>query len=1230
MAEEFPPTPDQQKVIDLCDRTVLLSAAAGSGKTKTLTNRLIKMITREKDPLDVTRMLVTTFTRAAAEELRTRISNALKEAVAERPDDERLKKQLLLLPTARIRTINAFCNDLVKGHTDELGISPFYRIADEAELDLIAYTILDDVIEDAYNGTYAPEGLDIVTLVELAESAKENGTLANKLYNLYKYHLHDLKGGVARLHADALTLAEEADLPFFETRAGRALAAHYKDLALHAHDLLCMAFEELKAPRTENVIFKTLSVRYFYLLSTAKRVAEACDESYEALLALTSAYHYPECDDCPRGYKYAEEETRYKALLEHTNKFFVSFFKSLTWTQKDLSYAFMASSRVTESLYLIFREFEERFTAEKKRRAICDHSDTVAYAYRLLLDENDCPTPLALELRDSFDAICVDEYQDVNDIQHKIFKTISTERNLFMVGDIKQSIYAFRGAVPKIFADLRKSFPSPEEDKENAVLYLSQNFRSEKPVIDFDNDVFNFLFGIIRDAIGYVEESDKLIHVKKSDELKTKKPEGTTPLPVFYLMEKESKKGKSCDIDPDADASARKEEDLIAEKVVELLTSGRLKDGRRITPKDIAILIREHSEPLIAALQARGIPIKRVDKTDYFSRPEILLALCLTHSVNNPHRDIYLGGLLRSPLYGFRLEDLTTIRAEHRNGSLYDALVAHGESHPEDAQTQRVLFDLGRFRAMAENLPSHRVIRAMFREVGIYAATDADGRANLRSFYELARAFEASSFRGLYRFLDHINEVMAHGSKGMPDRDKGSEEAVTVTTIHGSKGLEYPVCILAYMGKELKKKEKSFFAFTEELGVVSRVLNEDGSALLSTPILDAHDIVKKKGEIEEEVRVLYVALTRPKERLYMFGFPSGNTLTSTLLESAKRLRLAPSATALHIYSNYALWVLAAFEEGKRSFHLVKVPPPYVLEPEETPVVSENGADGKAPAAEKKRFRARFSFSLLEEMQKKRFMRAYSKRFSFRYPHEKESLLPAKLSVSALYPGVLDELSLRSPFDPTFEEMKEMAEEKEFTPSIPAFLSDVEEKSAALAGTATHLFLQFCKFERILTAYGSHSEVIEKELETLYKGKFMTLEDIGRVRVSELEQFLDSDLAAYLREAKDIKKEFRFHAMLPAKNFSLSKDDDYDGFDVFVQGVIDLLVIRPDGSLLLVDYKTDRLPKGADEKKARDFLFERHGSQLSIYASAVEKIFGKAPSIAIYSLPLGKLVYREET
>ena len=453
--------------------------------------------------------------------------------------------------------------------------------------------------------------------------------------------------------------------------------------------------------------------------------------------------------------------------------------------------------------------------------------------------------------------------------------------------------------------------------------------------------------------------------------------------------------------------------------------------------------------------------------------------------------------------------------------------------------------------------------------------------------------------------------------------DTGEEEAVTLTTIHRSKGLEFPICILAYTGKELKKPERSPFSFSKELGLVTAIPTKEGYALLKHPLLSAHSIARKRSELEEAIRVLYVALTRPKEQLYLFS-SSGKTLTETLLYKVRCLCLAPSVSALYDASSYAAWILAALAEQPSLFRLSSLDPPYALE-DDLDLSRKDEAETLSPAP-KKDERTAEKIALFRE------------RFSFRYPHEAETRLPAKLSVSRLYPGVLDEITARSPFEVPTDTLPSLdretpgeAEEDDFTPTVPAFLSGKKKPGAAEAGTATHLFLQFCDFDRILTTKGCQTEIVKEELRRLCDRGFLTEGDASLVRIDELARFLGSDLRDEILAAQSVYREFRFHAMLPAEAFSAQKDGTYAGLSVFAQGVIDLLLARADGSLLLVDYKTDRLLGAAqDDEAARTLLFDRHGTQLSVYATAVERIFGKAPRVAIYSLPKGKLFFAPDT
>ena len=443
---------------------------------------------------------------------------------------------------------------------------------------------------------------------------------------------------------------------------------------------------------------------------------------------------------------------------------------------------------------------------------------------------------------------------------------------------------------------------------------------------------------------------------------------------------------------------------------------------------------------------------------------------------------------------------------------------------------------------------------------------------------------------------------------------------MVLSTIHASKGLEYPVCILVGTGSALNKTDKTPFHYSDELGLITAIPAMDGQVLLKTPLTAAHAAVKKKSEMAEAIRVLYVALTRPKEQLFVFC-SAGTSGTDAQIKEAEYLRLSPTLAGLYAYDSYATWMLAALAERPSLFHYRELPPPYriaedeaavgaIPQKEDTPQKAEEVPDEENTAALRERL---------------------SERFAFRYPYKEATRLPAKLTVSALYPGVLDEIASRSPMEAPLPLATDEAEDvvDGFVPTVPAFLSDKEEHAAALAGTATHLFLQFCDFG-ILTTDGCQNEVIKKELARLVDKGFLREADTRRVRVDELALFLRSSLCRELKSARKTYREFRFHAMLPAHAFSLLSPDALKDEVVFAQGVIDLLLVREDGSLLLVDYKTDRLSHAmqSDPDAAAEFLFARHGEQLSVYAAAVEKMLGQAVTVAIYSLPAGRLLFRK--
>lgn len=1209
MAREY--TPEQLAAITTTDRTLLLSAAAGSGKTATLTERLIRMITHPEHPLDVSRMLIVTFTRAAAGELRDRISAALSAAIEQDPANKWLAKQALLLPSAKIRTIDAFCHDLVRGHTDALGISPFYRIPDGAEATLLAMEIMDDLIEDVYRGDYRHPDLDVFLLAESLVSVKMEKKLGEKLLRFYTDHVAGYIDGVGLLHEAAADLDMGAARPFFDTAIGDAYKQITAEELTERARILRALGDGAKETETEEEA-AALRDSNHGLADYFDGVKEAMKEGYPAFLAALSA-------SAPSAKGTADEKLtpeglRCKAFRSECVSYRRDLLAALKgWDEEGLHRLFRETHRVALSLALLLSEFDRRYAAAKREKGLCEYSDLSRFAYRLLLDEEGNKTPLAHQLTASFDVVSIDEYQDVNEIQHKIFEAISTPRNRFMVGDIKQSIYGFRGAEPSIFASLRADFPPLSENSDRAVLYLTRNFRSADRILSLANGVFDFLFGTVGESIGYTE----------ADRLNPPPPrEGETrpevPVPTLFLLP-----GKS-DEDEGVDEMA-----FVAAQVRRLLAEGRLANGAPIKPSDIAVLTRSNTNKHLAlsALCAAGIPTFYEEEEDFFSHSDVLLALCLLNAVNNPRRDIYLAGLLRSPLYRFTMEDLVRIK-QKTDPSLYDALVRYTREN-DFPKGNAFLSELSDFRLLAQSERADRLMRHLFDKTAIWAVLDEDGRDRLHRLYDLARKRETLSFHGLYSFIAYVNELM-EAKKGLGAKTgKGNEEeGVYVDTVHGSKGLEFPVCFLAGCGGQLlhDPPERVPINYMPGVAFASPVSSHDGMGMIGSLLYRVMGTYRKKRELEEEVRILYVALTRPKEQLYITAsMPKGKD-TEAFLEGVRLLRRFPSAYLLFAKRIYAAWIAAAVGHDPSLLtvkDLSRDPTLAVTETSPSRPAAPNTPEDTSTKTEAWETAVAAAYATFKE------------RFSFVYPHAAEAALPGKLSVSRLYPGYLDENEGEGPLLSEEERMTLLnkADSPVFTPTAPFYLSGIEEGAAAKAGTATHLFLQFCDFSKILQTNGLHIDNVQAELARLEKQDFLTASDAARVRLDELAAFAASDLAEELSRAKEVHREFRFNTHLPAALFATEAEskEKYEALTIFVQGVIDLLIERQDGSLLLVDYKTDRLPAalGKDEKKIRDFLFARHGTQLTYYAEATRRIFGKAPAVAIYSLPAAKLFFPEK-
>ena len=1192
-------TPAQLSAITSKNKTLLLSAAAGSGKTTTLTERIIRSLIEDK--ADISKMLIVTFTRASANDLRAKIFKEISRALATDPTNTHLTDQLVKLGSARISTIDAFYLFAVKQNFSALGLSSSFRIADNSETTLIAESVMKDVVEHLYD-----TDADFPSLCECFEKIRDaEDVMEGVLLDLYKECLYT-PAGVDHLHKCAAMTYEDIHKQFFDTEYGRVLKSFTIDML---NDYLQYYELALKYMGEDEYMMKSYyekfdADRLMIIRALNSLTGKSGDGTYSEICDIFANHSFAKL-----GTIKAVNATKNTVFCKNLRNSFKDSFKSLRsefyeYSPDDLSKFFERTSKNLEILYKALCDFETRYMEEKKRKNILELSDVKRFALKLFCDENGNPTEVAKSYSEQFSDIYIDEYQDVDPVQDAIFSAISTPYNRFMVGDIKQSIYSFRGAEPALFASYRAKFPShgtPAADSADCeTIFMSENFRCAQPVINFTNLVCSDIFSACGDSIGYTKEDDLIF--------KKKPPKDGSPSPkvtVAYFAkapvsdsEEELEEGELAIKASEAEAA------YIAGQIRSLLESGKNADGEPYKPGDIAVLFRNKSSAahISEALTALNIRSSATDSTEYFENPDVLMVLCILNAIDNPQRDIHLAGTLRSPIYGFTLDDILRINSFGcSSDSLYDKLcIAAEEDSPLGIRCKEFNDVLCRLRDMSASLPIDKFLKKLFSSDAFIASglvcekSDSGDGGNLQRLYEYARTFESGSFKGLYNFIEFINSIIDSGTSLETTGQDVSPDCVTLTTIHKSKGLEFPVCFVCNAASRFKTTNKdSSLSFEQSIGVAMDLADETGFARYASPLKKILDLYAKLRYTEEEMRVLYVAMTRAKEKLYITGNYPQRLITNVmpLAEFDARFNCRYNIISA---SSYMDWVLTATCLGRNSddFEVLGFTPEEITSCE----AMTTSADAE--------HNIEMNTELYQQLKEK---------FAFKYPYRELGRIPSKLSVSRLSPTFLDE----------DDETVDMFETDKRTVIPDFFLPSPSESNAAMRGTATHLFLQFCDFEF------AKKNGISRMIDRLTEQRFIPQETAELLYTEDLEKFLTSELMEQILGSKRVIREQRFNILFPTSIFTEDEElkQKVEGLKTAVQGVIDLILIDGDGNICLYDYKTDRLTREemTDDTLAAARMSKVHGLQLSYYVSAVEYLFGKAPDrIAIYSTCSAKL------
>lgn len=1262
-------TKEQRQVIESRDRNLLVSAAAGSGKTAVLVERIIRMITDGERPGDIERLLVMTFTKAAASEMRERIHDAIEKKLKEDPGNEHLQQQAIMVQYAQITTIDSFCLHILREHFDCLDIDPAFRVGDEGEMLLLRGDVMEELLEDWY-GRHAPA---FENFVETYSSGKADGGIDDYIYQVYSFSqsnpwpkewIDECRRELSDTSVEAL---DRTGWMQFLLEDVRRQASEWAE-QLQEAARLCS--EEDGPGAYLPMILSDLS--------NAEKLREV--SGYDSFVQAASGFEFPKLAavrgkhspvNSDKKEKVSECRKRIKKAVEKMKGQFL--FASEEEILADLA----GSSEAVLMLLTLAEDFAGRFEAKKRERNLVDFNDLEHLALQVLYQEEKeggehRPSEAADLLAGQFDEILVDEYQDSNLVQEALIRAVSRERfgtpNVFMVGDVKQSIYKFRLARPELFLEKYHSYT--KEDSLYQKIELHQNFRSRRQVLESTNDVFYRIMTENLGSISYTEETAlhpgasfeplpqergrKEAEFSESDAGQTAGEAGENgplqeqrdPFSTEILLIN-TKDSVLEELDDDISDYTRQELEarMIGKRIRELTDPERgcpvwdkeLGCYRKAEYRDIVILLRSVSgwaESFVETLAHQGIPAFAESKTGYFTTIEVETMLNFLAVLDNPMQDIPLTAVLKAPFFGLTDRELAEIAARFKHSAnrgqdrgMYGAICLYlgesdqaGETMQSSAEEERepeILEKLASFFRVTEQLrreavylPIHELIYRIFDVTGYYDYVSAmpageTRRANLDMLVEKAAAYEATSYRGVFHFIKYIEKLKKYNTDfGEASTAAEGGNTVRIMSIHKSKGLEFPIVFVAAMGKQFNRQDtRGKILIDSRFGIGTDYLNAE--TRLKAPTLKKN-VLKRRMDLEnmgEELRVLYVAMTRAKEKLILTA--SDRNLEAKLEKWKELLDTGERGlafTLLSLAGSYLDWVLMAMEGGVCRIWMREVMAKELLSEEIGEQVRRKVTKDMLlwPDREEEGEESPASqiFGMLGDEE---YRKRLEESFSFQYPWEDELRLNTKMSVS----------------DIKKEGDEELFEESAFLPTIPSFLSGEEkEVQGARRGTAYHRAMELLSFHEI-----RKKSDIKEQLDRFVEEGKMTADSRELVRESVIWPFFSSDLgkrmAAAQREGR-LKKESQFVIGIPARQMGDFNSDEL----VLVQGIIDAF-FEEDGELVLVDYKTDYVEK-------EETLRERYGIQLDYYRRALMQMEKKrVKETVIYSFRLGEVRLQPE-
>lgn len=1200
-------TSEQQKVIDLRNRNILVSAAAGSGKTAVLVERIIQMLTDEDNPVNVDKLLIVTFTEAAAAEMKERIREAVEKKLEEHPGNVHLQRQATLIHSAQITTIHSFCLSVIRDHFHVLDIDPGFRIGEEGELKLLKQDVLDELLEERY----IDAGTDFLEFVEKFSTGRNDKKIEEVILKLYEYSRSYPQPDVW-LESCAKSYETEAENSSCIERVEELVRQKSEDM-LYILDEGLRVCDMPDGPYMYGEMLESDKLIFSNLLKA---------ENFEAMYQRIQGISWKRLSTKKDETVDRSKRERVKALREKVKKMAKDITETYFYEEPEEIFLDMEESADTMRVITgLVKEFTAAFSEKKQSKNMIDFSDMEQFAMQILTEEGEdglVPSPAAKEYQERFVEVMIDEYQDSNLIQEAILTSVSTvskgENNIFMVGDVKQSIYRFRLSRPELFMEKYDTYSQEEGSRQR--IDLHKNFRSREEVLTSVNFIFE---QIMRKELGGIlyDEEAALCPGASYEPQTDGAGESIYQTELLLVDTSEPEIKEAADAEPEErkqKGGSRREMEAraVARRIKELLQSGRVLDkasGAYRAPKygDIVILTRSikgWADVFAAVLGEEGIPAYAGSREGYFETYEVSVLLDYLKILDNFMQELPLTAILTSPFVGLEAEQLAAIRNAYPDMAFHEAVLEYASGESYEGHLQDVLKEfletLNHFREMVPYTAIHDLLWHIIEDTGygtFIAAMPggAQRTANVEMLVEKAAAFEGTSYKGLFNFVRYIGQLkkydVDYGEANIADEQS---DTVRIMTIHKSKGLEFPIVFVCGMGKQFNTQDvKSSIVIHPKWGVGIDAIDLEKRTKIPTILKKVIQEEIMRESLGEELRVLYVALTRAKEKLIITGELSD---AAEVLEQYQTQNHGEKGSPLPYYvlagaRSYLDWILPVIPKlsGEVPFqvHVADCWNVAVSDCVETQTESL-ARDVLEHWNTDAIYHPQLHSKLKEQLE-------------YSYPYEEEGRLKMKFTVSELKKHTyLSE-----------EAGEELYEEPEVIPLLPRFLKEETKLTGASRGSAYHKLLELLDFAREY-----NEETLEEETVRLETQGKLSKDMAESISVLDILKFLHCTGGRRMHQAAQknlLKKEQPFVLGVDAAEIYPREESTEI---ILVQGIIDAY-FEENGELVVLDYKTDKVKSGLELK-------EKYHAQLDYYAKALEQLLGKkVKEKIIYSFTLGE-------